>query len=116
MNVDLDKVIEGMRLAVQEKGEGYVYEKPYDPECDCETCLYFLDDVPSCLVGHGLAHAGVSAELLSSKWLSKENAFHVLRTLTEGKGDSNLIDRVQEVQRRQDSGDTWGEAIKHLDS
>lgn len=65
IEIDGQRAIDLMRMAVETKGEDYTYEQP-----DNNGCYYTtpsgdpFKSQPSCIVGHALAYAGAGLDVL----------------------------------------------------
>jgi hypothetical protein len=111
-----------MEEAVALKGEDYVYEQPTSNPDDIlsPTCYYVWDNQPSCIVGHVLYAAGVPLDDLHEH--EGNAALMVAAALipewNDGKDDSSrvgptrLVRALDKAQSAQDSGSTWGEALR----
>lgn len=88
----------------------FVYENP----ADSGKCLYAHRDTetgelsPGCIVGAALHKLGVPLETLRS-FGSRPAVALCINEL--GLARSGALDRICDVQRRQDSGMPWGEAV-----
>lgn len=94
-----------MEEAVALKGEDFVYRTPED-----EDCCYIdpSDGSPSCIVGHVLVAAGVTAEIPEGHSASSV----IPRLMNEWADDRRLLTALDHAQSRQDSGTPWGDALR----
>ena len=119
--------MQSFKAAVLDKIEAIAEEHP-DRLAGCQ---YFnRDDTPCCIVGHVLADHGAYPKVEKRGFLSEE--FNVVksaegtRLVDEGQSSSSIdwtalgirkpgvrqAQLVREIQANQDSGKTWGEALK----
>lgn len=106
----LDKAKELVLKAIEEKGEGYVYENPDGHD----SCSYVHGDVPGCLVGHVLFAAGVPLEWMSD--LEGDSASGVLGLAEIGgllATSGSVRTFLRDIQECQDSENTWGDSYKY---
>ena len=99
--------------AIEEKGEGYVYEQVDVPAYTLETCAYFHPETgqPSCIVGHVLAYKGVTAEQAAAgDWNTGVTARGLKQNYDVLDADRSTLMFLDAVQESQDHGDTWGKA------
>ena len=73
------------------------------------NCVYVENKVGSCLFGQALLATGVEVELLLAN--EGENISSVLEPKAQYRDYSPLTLAMERVQKRQDGGDPWGEAI-----
>lgn len=78
-------------------------------------CFYFKDDgQPCCIVGHGLAALGADpAHYLNTGHLNDQTPVLELAQLFEEieDDDNAALKALDSIQRYQDKGKTWGEAL-----
>lgn len=100
-------MIEALRRAVEERGPDYVYERPFDPARQDTLCLYRdpITDEPSCLIG--LAISYIYPDLRLKEYTGVSGSFTDIENI---EGGAMLI--ASYAQSVQDSGGTWGEALK----
>lgn len=99
-----------MEEAVALKGEDYVYEMPRNKEGDVIGCSYIHNDQPSCIVGHVLVAAGVDPDQLHQhEGVAAENLTIRVQLWDTDYTMSRALNAAQEAQ---DSGETWGEALR----
>ncbi|AOZ63612.1 hypothetical protein SEA_WEASELS2_22 [Rhodococcus phage Weasels2] len=81
-------------------------------------CLYVFDGRASCIVGQALNNLGVPLEVLSKyeNWTSTKIIQEILQ-LSDKDLDfhMNTLVWIDRVQVRQDSGNTWSDAINYAD-
>lgn len=94
-----------MRSLVLAKGEDYVY-----PRANSGSCSYFEEDKPSCIVGHLLAVLGVDSDSVTEG----ESAYALVPAHFPATADY-VVEGLNEAQRVQDTGSTWGEALKEFE-
>lgn len=113
--IDARRALELLIDIVDQYGEDTVYEKvPLNVGgtiiySQGVGCRYQVNGQPSCLVGHVLARAGVSTEALEdmdASGLSIINSYAAV-------GDTDARAVLQAAQSAQDTGATWGEALKN---
>lgn len=96
---------------MKETGADYVYPRTgiFD------RCLYVKDDKPSCLVGHALALAGASVEMLIrlDKNESGSIGANAIPTYFPDLVSEDAAKVLREAQGYQDSGKTWGESVAY---
>lgn len=114
------QVLQGLQELVDEKGEGFVYEKRERVEgLAPKRCVYVHQGEPDCLVGQFLAKAGIPLDRLEAADVDNYN---------QGTAASELVDKLKAegllkvsdralralsfAQSEQDSGETWGEALR----
>lgn len=107
--LDYGQALVFLEKAVADKGPDYVYRRT-TPVTESEyetgqTCLYFEQGQPSCIVGHVMSYMGVTH--------SREgiNAGHAL-TEAGIAADARTRRFLEEVQEKQDNGVPWGEAVR----
>jgi hypothetical protein len=105
-----------MRQVVFEYGEDYTYTAPEveDPDLGVSgsTCMYVLNNKPSCLLGHVLHRAGVPLQTLH------QHEYSLVSALFKPVGDIEppcraepyLVEALLAAQSQQDNGQSWGEA------
>lgn len=119
INITIESIRAGLTAIVEAEGADYVYQG-HGP--DGTTCQYVNNGQPDCIVGRYLASEGVSVERLTEA----DRAHH-----GTGQSATDLFDALKEegvvtgwafagsalrsVQRIQDAGATWGEALKELE-
>lgn len=106
-----EAVAASLKKAVAERGADYVYERrevpdPFEEGELNRACVYQYDGKPDCIVGYVLDDLGIP---YSPSW-EGASARYVLKALRVN--DANLVLDLTDVQRFQDSGIPWGEAIK----
>lgn len=94
-----------IRELVSEFGADYVYKKEEREINEGVTCSYQENGKPSCIVGHVLDRAGVEYD---PEWEGRD----CWRILERGGAPGNLASALSYAQSQQDSGKTWGEALK----
>lgn len=107
----LSQVRQFAREAVNERGEDFTYS--YADDWDgLESCFYFYEGEPSCIVGHVLARAGV--RISECDGVNQGSVDQLV-------GDWILVDPVTQdylciLQIAQDSGVPWGECLAEAES
>lgn len=105
-HLDLPLARELVNRAIDEKGADYVYNVPVGEN---ETCLYFRNGKPDCLIGHVLHYLGIDQGCVREG----ESAGGVLISL---RGQNKLTftseaaDYLSAAQGHQDNGKPWGAA------
>lgn len=109
ISIDAERALELLRNRIR-GNEDFVY--PYARE----TCVYVMNDCPSCLIGQVLANAGVNVKDL--KAMDSVSADTDIQSLYETKVlPENLIiseeavDIFRIAQTAQDQGQTWGQVL-----
>ena len=93
--------------AVEEKGADYVYPRVDNPD----GCLYFESNAPSCIVGHVLAYKGMEPFEDDAEY--NASTVHSLRHRMLFEVDNDrTFEALRTAQTRQDSGSTWGDALR----
>lgn len=119
IQLTLDKVKGLLEQAIAERGEGFVYETPYD---DRGTCFYVhnwdrygdpTEPTPGCIVGYALHQAGVALDVMLQS--NDDRAFRLLGHLAA----SELVTCTPDAERlliytqdKQDMGKPWGRAYR----
>jgi hypothetical protein len=106
-----DRAVELAYEVLDEFGEAYVYpteHKRVEHEGSTPSCVYVHDENPSCLVGQILYRHGVSVEDLAA------NEFKGGWTVSERLANADFYARffLDVAQGKQDSGMSWGEAVR----
>jgi hypothetical protein len=99
-----DEALELLYRAIAEKGPDYVYEKT---STGLGSCAYFIDNQPSCIVGHVLAYKGVKPEDLPGR---SNTAQIGALAVGEDSRTNYLLDMAQVYQ---DRGVPWGQAVEN---
>lgn len=99
---------------VLEHGTDTIYKKV--KEGDAESCVYVLNEAPSCLVGHVLSRFGIPLDFMgslmrntlaaSSLCYKINNEAKIALTISD---DAAIV--LGDAQDAQDSGQTWGTAL-----
>lgn len=114
--IEYDDALRALNQAVADKGYGYVY--PRDERGG--HCYNVWEGNPDCIVGHALVWLGVPVE-----WFTKAREGHLWGRENDSAYDvcttlavSNMFNLTEEardlladVQRLQDEGVPWGEAV-----
>lgn len=102
-----DEVIDGLKSLAQ-ASPNFVYKTEDDVD-GSGGCTYFHGTEPGCIVGHLLARHGVQ-----SFDLGFNNGAAVQQLINEGmlRVSHRASKILNEVQRRQDSGTTWGTSVQ----
>lgn len=118
INLDYKTALKFLQDAIEERGEDFVYL----PEGD--ACLYVHDNrdgtgsIPGCIVGLALNKAGIDLELLRRFDIDGGTTANQVLSNLETSEELTVLDAstytlYNIVQRRQDSGHTWGESLKY---
>ena len=112
--------IKGMKAAIEERGEDFVYPRTSDPDAadwyklGSHLCQYSKrDGTPACIVGLALAKAGIDVPPFgpSFPFISV-----VAARYSDGLSES-VVNAAGVAQRWQDMGKSWGDALeKFFDS
>ena len=101
---------------IAEKGADYVYPRDRRPH---SSCLYVYNDKPDCLVGVILHKAGVPIEALRQCQSQKDSSAIAILPLLRQAGfiltEPEVTQWLINLQHAQDSGDTWGEALRYAE-
>lgn len=119
IEIDREKALELLAAEVRTEGPQFVYKRAQrlDDNGDIEgvACRYVENDNPSCLVGRVLFRAGVHIEVIRGLDFQWEGVSESIRE-AYFPDDVYLTDDAREVlqaaQTAQDSGLTWGEALR----
>ena len=116
MILDADGAIRSLRTVVFEKGPDYVYRRvnAYGLK---GACVNFHNGEPSCIVGHAFGLLGLTAEkALEIGVASTTIASASCELLNRSDFDWEFTDDASRIlalaQDYQDSGESWGEALK----
>lgn len=99
--LDYGQAVVFLEKAIAEKGADYEYERPEESE----TCLYFEQGQPSCIVGHVLSYMGYNHVTEGM------GVMGVLRSLGID-ADYQTQNLLMNVQTSQDGGMPWGDAVR----
>lgn len=105
--ITTEDALRALEEAVAEKGEDYTYPRVPDKN-GYPSCYYVVDGAPSCIAGHALRRLGVPLPALTQfegtvpSGLAAAGAFDA---------EEGALDALDEAQRIQDQGGTWGEAL-----
>lgn len=109
MKITYDQALELAQRCVDEKGEDYVYVDPDGVSSITgeAQCVYWDVDksIPSCIVGHALYYAGISAEKLAINNTAPASEFG------EFFADEDTQTLMCQMQYYQDNGTPWGKAV-----
>jgi hypothetical protein len=97
-----EEALDLLNRAIAEKGADYVYQRTADDD----SCAYFKNGEPSCIVGHVLAYKGVTQEDLPE---NKNTAIVIALRIAQDDRTERLLDSAQSYQ---DTGTPWGDAVK----
>ena len=109
-----ERVWELLDNAVADRGADYVYPKQDDLPYG-NVCLYWHPGDndgaggPGCIVGHVLTQLGVDPDTLQQH--EGDSAFHLLMEDEVYPTTLEAARILSDVQRRQDEGFSWGEAV-----
>lgn len=116
-HVTVQELKDTVAACVEERGADYQYRVPSADSDMGGSCLYWHEDEqqPGCIVGLALHKLGVSDEFLRNH--EGNTSIGMLKLLTENHEwtfeDYLEVDWwLNEIQRRQDDGMRWGDAIK----
>lgn len=79
---------------------------------DANGCVYVHDGKPSCLIGHALWMAGVIDSNFEDRGCNTRAAYDLTRQYGVEVEEADWLDSVQ---RSQDLGVPWGEAVPEAD-
>lgn len=109
VRLTLNRCVELAELAVKEKGEDYIYERPVFE--GYASCVYFAEDgSPSCQVGMVLHYAGVKPFPLHLANGGDVNDLVQDFEIIEADPITTLF--LNTLQENQDAGKTWGTCLK----
>ena len=123
INLDFDTALELVNRAIEERGEGYVYEPVKDAGClyvhrepvwDAALGDFGDNDklTPGCLIGTALHLAGVPLRMLAT--YEEMGADSVVASLVEqgeiGSATEEARSFLDNAQAYQDRGKSWGVA------
>lgn len=122
ITIDRDRAIDLLNQAVEQRGNGYRYERPGDGL----TCFYWHQEsnTPGCIVGLALHLAGAERETLrKADIVPPKGTTHsgttiasvVARGVLANDGitlTAKAVSLLNIVQSRQDDNETWGDAVK----
>lgn len=97
------------RKVVREKGRDYRYRD------ENTHCVYVKNDKPSCLVGQILIEFDPELKNYLEAFNSSRigSLFEYTSFRTRIDAHPNTVEALGEMQRQQDRGSTWGEALKN---
>lgn len=127
IEVTVEQVKSAVKAALTEKGEDFLYVNPFGQPMRDEagyhtgaSCFYVHGDVvqtPGCFVGNVLHRLGVSLEYLTGCEHMRAGAviasLEVDNVLKMSFASRQMLVTIQSAQ---DSGKTWGEAVKAAQS
>ena len=103
VSLTYDQALEGLQKAVQDRGEGFVYQEAYPEHRD--ACYYFeTDGQPACIVGHVLHQNGYDGP-------DPVGDVHRVREVGVLACDEEAALLLGYAQTFQDRGSSWGEAV-----
>lgn len=114
----LDEAVRLAEEVVAEAGRDYVYPashkrqcRLYDDDHSVPQCVYVHEGHPDCIVGRMFAKAGVPVAKLAK--LEGSDAVSVYCALTGRSAwcDQGLGTFLDQLQAKQDEGETWGDAL-----
>lgn len=105
-HLDYGQAVVFLEKAIAEKGADYEYEAPsIDYETNTAQCVYFHGGQPSCVVGHVLSYMGYES--------AREGVCASLALGDLGiEADMETMGFLDVVQDYQDTGYSWGEALR----
>lgn len=111
---NLDEAIRVATEVVQEFGEDHVAPGASGKPDAISSCMYVMNGQPSCLVGQVLFRTGTSLERLMEEDRANTDGYgdgadHLARRLG---WDDDAAAYLLALQRLQDGGATWGEALR----
>lgn len=80
-----------------------------NPDMTASACVYFLDNEPCCVVGHGMNRLGVNASSFRDDELNTQTPVHELQEwdmLDEDSSSAMVF--LRDMQRYQDAGHSFG--------
>jgi hypothetical protein len=124
IELTMERTKELLAEAVAERGADYVYTTPNGTVVTPESglrCLYvhrnnaegeLPEPVAGCIAGLVLHKAGVSLEALRGhEDQPADDVLERLETNEVARGDAAVRTLLRNVQRRQDDGQPWGQAV-----
>lgn len=112
--MDIDWALDRLRRVVKGR-EDYVYERIGSVGGVGGMCAYFTPDgKPSCIVGHALAIEGLTLdEVGGENTASVETLDEHLQATGRWWGlTPGAVEVLAVAQQSQDTGETWGEALR----
>lgn len=109
--LDIDQAKMLLKRAVDEKGADFVYRTA--EEWATKPCVYFNPGTkcPACLIGHVLSYKGLTYDDI---WTHNDGTgVTELREAEIIRMDDNTTELLTLVQRKQDAGWPWGEAVQY---
>lgn len=115
--IEYDDALRALNQAVADKGYGYVYPRDDRPG---GSCFNVWEGNPDCIVGHALVWLGVPVEWFTearegSHWGRENDSAYDVCTNLAVSDMFNVTDEARDllahVQRLQDEGVPWGEAV-----
>ena len=102
--ITLQQMREAIKAAVEERGEDFIYPRDNEDWMINGVCRYRLEDgTPACIVG--LAMSKIDPSIVLPE---EQDAFDAL----EGIAETEAQRYANDVQGRQDCGDSWGRALR----
>jgi hypothetical protein len=92
--------------ALMERGPSFVYT-PRDNSTSGNSCLYFYEGKPDCIVGLVGSYVGITSEDVHEGYGDPISQEAFIK-----KFDDNALSLLATVQKYQDSGYNWGDAVK----
>lgn len=121
--ITVEQLGRALAEVVAEAGSDYQYVTDTGTEIR-GRCVYQRDGAPSCMVGHALFKLGVPVDVLAQLDVASEDgepcaiddsdAYSVLSDAGFVL-DSEAAERAAMAQTKQDSGWTWGAALREYD-
>lgn len=125
IEITADFALSAMREAVAKMPEGYIYVNRMGQQAAADEygvpltgCDYFVEEEPSCLVGHVLFKAGISKQTLWEISAESWYADSLLVELRENRNigiDDRVIDALNYAQKLQDRGHPWRDVLKRTE-
>lgn len=103
-------VLDLANRAVADRGSDYVYGTH---EGESILCKYVHEGQPDCMVGWILAAAGVTLTNAYNRAGDSDELLNYLDERDEVNATKEARLFLRAVQRKQDAGYTWGEALAH---
>ena len=106
------------QIALADPDHIYQYPDDREDEDDVGSCVYFAPDgTPSCVVGHGMARLGVTADDLEPG--DNRQPVNYLLDVTPGaladNGPGPALLWLQKMQYKQDAEEPWGVGVEDAD-
>ena len=100
--LEYNEALSLLKAQIEKKGEDYIYEAD-----DNGSCRYFVDDEPSCIVGHVFHDLGIDSDFVEEFQVPKDAVDSEVLELSY-----EAAELLEAVQSKQDNGEPWGYALK----